>query len=174
MYVELPQLVLIGCVRSLVLGSGHFSRLQIVFTVLGPTVLVCKLYHSITIRSGRDGHVGSIQVRRRLIDLLSRIDISGKFAAELLTCRWLTAVLLVVKLLVRDGVIARAHSFLDDHASCVAASVRFLPQCCRIDLAPGAARVDRVLLDDLVDARVGARALDHCPVSGPNSSLSTS
>lgn len=47
--VKLPQLVLVACMRGLVFGGWHFSRLQVVLAVFGPAVLVCELNHSVAI-----------------------------------------------------------------------------------------------------------------------------
>ena len=102
LHVELPQLILVAGVRSLVLGSWHFPMLQVVLTVFGSTVLVCELNHSISIRPRRDWHVGPIQIGLRLVNLLSCIDVSGELATKLLAGRRLAAVLLVVELLVGD------------------------------------------------------------------------
>ena len=99
--------------------------------------------------------------------MLRCIYILRKLATELLLARVrLLAghrLLLLVQLLV-EGVVARAHGLLDDHAAGVARSGLLLPQRRGIHLAARPPRVNRMLFDDLIEHPI-RRPLDHCAVA---------
>lgn len=161
--IELPNRILSTRVASLVLGRWHLPWLQIVLAMLWSAILICKLNHTIPVRSRRNRQIRTIIVGpRRLIYLLSRIHISRQLAAELLAS-WLLAALLllvVLQLLVAHRIICWTYSFLDNHSRCITASVSLLPESGRVHVATRSPRINRVLFDHLVYAII-APSLDH-------------
>ena len=163
LYIELPNRILsTGMASGLVLRRGHLSWLQIIFAVLWSAVLVGELDHSVSIRSWRNGQIGTIVVgARRLINLLRRIDIPRKLAAKLLPRRLLTTLLLlIIQLLIAHRIIGRTYSFLDYHSGRVAASIALLSERGGVHMATGSSRINWMLFDYLVYAVVAA-SLDH-------------
>lgn len=161
--IELPNRILAAWVARLIFRRRHFPRLQIVLAVLWSTILVGELNHSIPIRSGRNRQVWAIVVGSWwLINLLRRINVPRQLAAELLARRLLATLLLLVvlQLLIAHWIISWTYSFLDNHPSCITASVPLLSESCRIHVASRSSWIDRVLFDDLVYAVVAA-SLDH-------------
>lgn len=151
-----------GVVLALIFGRGYFS-VQVVFAVFWSVILVCKLDHAISVGPGRYRQVWPSWIIGSLVHLLSSVDILGKLTAKFLASGLLAVLLLIIHLLIGHLIIIRTDCLLNNHSGRVAAAITFLPQSCGIHLASSSTRINRVFLNDLVDAIVVA-ALDHSAV----------